>query len=83
MVGVAVMGACWTSAESAAAAAASPVQTASPERTVVIRAQSLIDGASERPRTHVDIVIRGNRISEILPSGAHPLPVGDGAPRPH
>ena len=75
LVGVAVMGASWMSAGSAKADAASPVQT-SANRTVVIRAQSLIDGASDRPRSHVDIVIRGNRISEILQSGAHPLPAG-------
>jgi imidazolonepropionase-like amidohydrolase len=76
LVGVAVLGASWMSAESATAGAATPDQTASANRTVVIRAQSLIDGASDRPRTRVDIVIRGNRISEILPSGAHPLPAG-------
>jgi imidazolonepropionase-like amidohydrolase len=76
LVGVAVMGVSWMSAEGATAGAASPVQTTSADRTVVIRAQTLIDGASDRPRSHVDIVIRGNRISEILQSGTHPLPAG-------
>ena len=42
----------------------------------MIRAQSLIDGVSDRPRAHVDIVIRGNRIIEILESGAHSPPAG-------
>ena len=76
LIGAVLMAASWTSADGAAAAGASPPQTASPDRTLVIRAQSLIDGASDRPRTHVDIVIRGSRISEILQSGAHPLPAG-------
>jgi imidazolonepropionase-like amidohydrolase len=36
-------------------------------RSVVIRAQSLIDGVSGAPRSHVDILIRGNRIVEFAP----------------
>jgi imidazolonepropionase-like amidohydrolase len=76
LFGVLSMGASWALAERATADAALPGETASPDRTVVIRAESLIDGASDRPRTHVDIVIRGNRISEILQSGTHPLPAG-------
>jgi hypothetical protein len=45
-------------------------------RSVVIRAQSLIDGVSGAPRSHVDILIRGNRIVEVAPAGAHLLPPG-------
>jgi imidazolonepropionase-like amidohydrolase len=48
----------------------------SPERTVVIRAQSLIDGTSAQPRRNQEIVIRGNRIVAVYPVGSHPLPQG-------
>jgi imidazolonepropionase-like amidohydrolase len=44
--------------------------------TVVLRAQSLIDGTSAQPRRHVDIVIRGNRIVEISETGSRPVPQG-------
>ena len=78
LIAVVAMGAISVGSATAAAsaAAASPDQTASPDRTVVIRAQSLIDGVSDRPRANVDIVIRGNRIIEILESGAHSPPAG-------
>src|SRR3984893_15302795 len=44
--------------------------------TVVLRAQSLIDGTSAPPRRRVDIVIRGNRIVEISGTGSRPVPEG-------
>src|SRR5882762_7868557 len=46
------------------------------EPTTVVRAQALIDGTSAQPRLNQDIVIRGNRIVEVSPSGSHPLPQG-------
>src|SRR5882672_6675117 len=42
--------------------------------TVVVRAQWLIDGTSDKPRHNVEIVIRGNRISEVRASNSQPLP---------
>jgi imidazolonepropionase-like amidohydrolase len=44
--------------------------------TIVLRAQSLIDGTSAPPRRRVDIVIRGNRIVEISGTGSRPVPEG-------
>jgi imidazolonepropionase-like amidohydrolase len=44
--------------------------------TIVLRAETLIDGASARPRRRVDIVIRGRRILEVADTGSRPLPVG-------
>jgi imidazolonepropionase-like amidohydrolase len=46
------------------------------EPTTVVRAQVLIDGASTQARRNQDIVIRGNHIVEVTPSGSHPLPQG-------
>jgi imidazolonepropionase-like amidohydrolase len=46
------------------------------EPTTVVRAQVLIDGASAQARRDQDIVIRGNHIVEVTPSGSHPLPQG-------
>jgi imidazolonepropionase-like amidohydrolase len=45
-------------------------------RTVVLRAESLIDGVSAQPRRRVDIVVRGNRIVEVSGTGAHAVPPG-------
>lgn len=42
----------------------------------VLRARSLIDGASPKVRRHVDIVIRGNRILDVLETGSRPAPEG-------
>jgi imidazolonepropionase-like amidohydrolase len=42
-----------------------------PDQTLIIRTQLLIDGASAQPRHNQDIVIRGNRIAEVGPTGAH------------
>src|SRR6185312_13538276 len=41
---------------------------------IVIRAQSLIDGTSAQARHGEDILIRGNRIVEVYPTGAHAPP---------
>jgi len=42
--------------------------------TIVVRAQWLIDGTADKPRRNVEIVIRGNRISEVRTSNSQPLP---------
>ena len=42
--------------------------------TIVVRAQSLIDGTSDKPRHNMEIVIRGNRIIEVRASNSQPLP---------
>src|SRR5450755_1548963 len=55
-------------------AAPSP-STAAP-RTVVIRAQRLIDGTSAEPHLNQEVVIRGNRIVAVRAVGAQPLPAG-------
>jgi len=46
------------------------------ELTTVVRAQVLIDGVSAQPLHNQDIIIRGNRIVAINPTGSHPLPTG-------
>ena len=55
-------------------AAPSP-STAAP-RTVVIRAQRLIDGTSAEAHSNQEVVIRGNRIVAVRAVGAQPLPAG-------
>ena len=57
-------------------AAAAPAATAVDAPTVVLHAQSLIDGTGGPPRRRVDIVIRGNRIAEVVESGSRPVPPG-------
>jgi imidazolonepropionase-like amidohydrolase len=47
--------------------------TADP-RTVVVRAQWLIDGTADKPRHNVEIVIRGNRIVELRAANSQGLP---------
>jgi imidazolonepropionase-like amidohydrolase len=44
------------------------------ERTVVVRAQWLIDGAADNRRRNMEIVIRGNRISAVRAVNSEPLP---------
>ncbi len=44
------------------------------ERTVVVRAQWLIDGAADNRRRNMEIVIRGNRISAVRAANSEPLP---------
>jgi imidazolonepropionase-like amidohydrolase len=43
-------------------------------RLLVIRAQWLIDGTSERRRHNVQVLIRGNRIVDVLPANSPSLP---------
>jgi len=43
-------------------------------RLLVIRAQWLIDGISEKRRHNVQVLIRGNRIVDVLPANAPSLP---------
>jgi imidazolonepropionase-like amidohydrolase len=42
----------------------------------VIRAHALIDGTSAQPRPNPEIVIRGNRITEVYTAGTHAAPPG-------
>ena len=49
---------------------------AAQEATLVVRAQLLIDGATAQLRRNQDIVIRGNRIVEVVSSGTHAPPAG-------
>jgi imidazolonepropionase-like amidohydrolase len=44
--------------------------------TIVIRAQSLIDGTADKPRHNMEIVIRGNRITDVRAAKSQPLPAG-------
>jgi imidazolonepropionase-like amidohydrolase len=57
-------------AQDASHTAASP---AAP-RTVVVRAQWLIDGIADKPRHSMEIVIRDNRIVEVRPANSQALP---------
>ena len=50
-------------------------QDAAP-RTIVVRAQSLIDGSGEKPRHDMEVVIRGNRIVDLHPATAGSVPAG-------
>jgi imidazolonepropionase-like amidohydrolase len=43
-------------------------------RTVVLRAQWLIDGIADKPRHNTEIVIRDDRIVEVRPANSQPLP---------
>lgn len=43
-------------------------------RTVVVRAQWLIDGTADKPRHDMEIVIRGNRIVDVHPANSQALP---------
>jgi imidazolonepropionase-like amidohydrolase len=51
-----------------------PAASAADEPEVIIRAQSLIDGISEKPRRNIEIVIRGNRIVEVRTAGSTAAP---------
>jgi imidazolonepropionase-like amidohydrolase len=44
-------------------------------RSVVVRAQWLIDGTADKPRHNMEIVIRGNRIVDVRPANSEALPV--------
>jgi len=52
-----------------------PESTPGP-RTVVVRAQWLIDGTADKPRRDMEILIRGNRIVEVRPANSRPPPAG-------
>jgi imidazolonepropionase-like amidohydrolase len=54
--------------------AAEPVATQ--EQVQVIRAHALIDGTSAAARPDQDILIRGDHIAAVYPSGSKPLPPG-------
>ncbi len=43
---------------------------------VIIRAQTLIDGTSDKPRHNVEIVIQGNRIVAVRAAGSAATPAG-------
>src|SRR5216684_3969612 len=43
-------------------------------RTVVVRAQWLIDGVADKPRHSMEIVIRDNRIVDVRPANSQALP---------
>jgi len=57
-------------AQDAGHAAASPAAL----HTVVVRAQSLIDGIADKPRHNMEIVIRDNRIVDVRPANSQALP---------
>jgi imidazolonepropionase-like amidohydrolase len=82
LAGAVLMLAPWAVAQEAGIGPVATVQPAALQpaggatRSVVVRARSLIDGISAAPRSHVDIRILGNRIVEITPAGARPLPPG-------
>jgi imidazolonepropionase-like amidohydrolase len=44
--------------------------------TVLIRARSLIDGASAQPRANQEILVRGDRIIAVYSAGSRPPPAG-------
>jgi imidazolonepropionase-like amidohydrolase len=46
----------------------------SEEKALVVRARWLIDGTSDKPRRNVQIVIRGNRIVDVIPANSPSLP---------
>ena len=46
------------------------------ERTLVVRAESLIDGTSPQPRAHQEILIRGDRIVAVYAAGTRAVPAG-------
>ncbi len=58
----------WAQAANASDAPAPPA--------IVIRAHALIDGRGDRPRQDVDILVRGQRITEVIAAGSRPLPPG-------
>jgi imidazolonepropionase-like amidohydrolase len=58
------------------AAQTTPVAPSATERTLIIRAGALIDGTSPQPRTHQEILIRGDRIAAVYAAGSKPAPAG-------
>jgi imidazolonepropionase-like amidohydrolase len=54
-----------------------PAPAANPAgQVLVVRAAALIDGTGAQRRRDQEIVIRGNRITEVYAAGSHPLPAG-------
>jgi imidazolonepropionase-like amidohydrolase len=72
--GLGVLGLCLSrlcvSQEAAAPAAAAA------SHVVIVRARTLIDGASDRPRQNQEILIRGDRIVAVYAAGTRPLAAG-------
>lgn len=60
---------------SLSAAATTPAQTA-PAPFTVIRAGTLIDGRSDRPKTNQVVVVRGNKIESVQDAAVAQLPAG-------
>lgn len=56
------------------AQAVSPADAAA--RFTIIRARELIDGTSAQPRSNAEILIRGNRITDVYAAGTRPAPAG-------
>ncbi len=54
-----------------------PAVEAPDARTLVVRARWLIDGISDKPRRNVQIVIRGNRIVDVLSANSPALPADE------
>jgi imidazolonepropionase-like amidohydrolase len=51
-----------------------PAASAPDARTLVVRAEWLIDGTAAKPRHNMEIVIRGNRIVDVRPASSQALP---------
>ncbi|MEP6548398.1 MAG: amidohydrolase family protein [Gammaproteobacteria bacterium] len=60
--------------ESLAQQATPAAANAADGKTLVVRARWLIDGTNDKPRHNVQIVIRGNRIVDVLPANSPSLP---------
>ncbi len=60
---------------SAAQETALPATTAA-SHLAVVRARALIDGTSAQPRANQEILVRGDRIVAVYPSGSRPAPSG-------
>jgi imidazolonepropionase-like amidohydrolase len=54
----------------------SPADAGPAAPVVVVRAAAVIDGTGAPRRRDQEIVVRGNRITDIYPTGSHPLPAG-------
>jgi imidazolonepropionase-like amidohydrolase len=62
--------------QEAATPAAGAAPAAAAAHVLVVRAGTLIDGKSERPRHNQEILIRGERIEAVYAAGTRPLPAG-------
>ncbi len=56
--------------------AAIAAEPSTPEAVTVITAASMIDGLGAKPRTHVAVVVRGDRIVAVRDGNAQDLPAG-------